>query len=112
MYKATKYLIDHGHKEIGFVGTIELSDNIRDRYFGYLKAMKRIPLPCVKNGYFPTGIWLRCTAKSGCRRICHGFACSSDYTAGLLYDALMKKVWRFRGTFPVSAMTITFTDIL
>ena len=38
-YRATQYLLDRGHKDIGFVGNINQTNSIMDRYFGYLKAM-------------------------------------------------------------------------
>ncbi len=38
---ATEYLIQNGHREIGFIGDINASVSFRDRYIGYLQAMKR-----------------------------------------------------------------------
>lgn len=38
-YEITKYLIDRGHRKIGFVGTIRSTASILDRYLGYLKAL-------------------------------------------------------------------------
>lgn len=38
-YVATKYLIKQGHKNIEFLGTINSSLSIMDRYIGYYKAM-------------------------------------------------------------------------
>lgn len=35
----TKYLIDRGHHKIGFVGSIDMTTSIMDRYLGYMKAM-------------------------------------------------------------------------
>lgn len=37
--EATDYLIQKGHKDIGFVGNILGTSSICDRYFGYLKAL-------------------------------------------------------------------------
>ena len=39
-YMLTKYLIQKGHKRIGFIGDISTTNSIADRYFGYLKALK------------------------------------------------------------------------
>lgn len=39
-YMLTKYLIQKGHKRIGFIGDIGATNSIADRYFGYLKALK------------------------------------------------------------------------
>lgn len=39
-FKATKYLIDKGIKEIGFFGDLEYSLSIKERFFGYQEALK------------------------------------------------------------------------
>lgn len=38
-YEATMFLIEHGHRNIGFVGDIFATTSISDRYFGYYKAL-------------------------------------------------------------------------
>jgi LacI family transcriptional regulator len=38
-YALTQYLIDQGHKKIGFVGDIKSTSSIADRYYGYKKAL-------------------------------------------------------------------------
>lgn len=43
-YCATLYLIDKGHRDIGFVGNINQTSSINDRYFGYLKALQNTGL--------------------------------------------------------------------
>lgn len=42
----TNYLINAGHRNIGFLGTITSTSSIQDRYLGYYKALleKGIPL--------------------------------------------------------------------
>ncbi len=56
-YNATKYLIDLGHKNIAYVSdvTIESASSVRQRYFGYCKALKESGIPInnelVKVGY-------------------------------------------------------------
>lgn len=39
-YLLTDYLIRRGHKKIAFVGNIESTDSIADRYWGYRKALR------------------------------------------------------------------------
>ncbi|WP_027728721.1 LacI family DNA-binding transcriptional regulator [Treponema sp. C6A8] len=40
-YLATKYLIENGHKKIGFAGFLDQKDSvIKERYKGYVKAMQ------------------------------------------------------------------------
>jgi len=38
-FDATSYLIELGHKEITFLGTLKKTSSINDRYLGYYKAM-------------------------------------------------------------------------
>lgn len=38
-YFAANYLISKGHKQIGFVGNVDSTSSILDRYLGYTKAM-------------------------------------------------------------------------
>jgi LacI family transcriptional regulator len=44
-YLATEYLIESGHREIGFLGNIFAAPSFCDRYMGYLKAMALYQLP-------------------------------------------------------------------
>lgn len=44
-YFTTNYLIENGHREIGFVGDISTTAAIRDRYFGYRKALLEQGIP-------------------------------------------------------------------
>lgn len=46
MYHMTEYLIQKGHHDIGYVGSIYASPSIMDRFHGYCKALQenRIPL--------------------------------------------------------------------
>ncbi len=38
-YSITNYLIDKGHKRIGFIGSITATSSIQDRYMGYYKSL-------------------------------------------------------------------------
>lgn len=38
-YAMTNYLFAHGHKKIGFVGTLGATESITDRYLGYIKSL-------------------------------------------------------------------------
>lgn len=40
MYKVTRYVLEKGHRDIAFVGSIYANENIMDRYFGYRKALE------------------------------------------------------------------------
>lgn len=39
-YAMTSYLIEKGHRRIGFVGSVEATSSIADRYWGYRKALR------------------------------------------------------------------------
>jgi len=39
-YMMTSYLIGNGHRNIGFVGSVEATSSITDRYWGYRKALR------------------------------------------------------------------------
>lgn len=39
MYEATRYLLECGHREIGFVGSIMATQSITDRFLGYSRAL-------------------------------------------------------------------------
>jgi len=49
-YLAVKHLIDNGHREIGYIGSIEMTASLYDRWCGYKRAMERHGLP-VKEEY-------------------------------------------------------------
>lgn len=39
-YLLTDYLIKHGHRRIGFVGSVDATNSIADRFWGYRKALR------------------------------------------------------------------------
>ncbi len=92
MYKTTRYLINHGHKKIGFVGTIALNRNIKDRYFGYRKAMTEAGLAIYEE-------WIlddRTLPEQNIRvelpdNLPTAFACASDFSAAYLKKELNKR---------------------
>lgn len=44
-YTITNYLIDAGHRRIGFIGNIVSTSSIQDRYLGYYKALLEHNIP-------------------------------------------------------------------
>ena len=40
MYTMTRYLIEQGHRKIGFVGNADSTNSIMDRFWGYRKALR------------------------------------------------------------------------
>ena len=49
-YELTNYLIQQGHTDIGFVGTVGSTTSISDRYLGYLRRM-------LEEGISPKNEW-------------------------------------------------------
>lgn len=47
-YKITKHLIENGHRDIGFVGSVGVTTSITDRYLGYYKALIENNIPVNK----------------------------------------------------------------
>lgn len=95
MYRSTYELVLAGHREIGFVGTLARTGNIIDRYYGYKKCMRENGLKVLKQ-------WVLSDRKGeneipGIKLPEHlpsAFACSSDYAAAILYDALKERAIR------------------
>ncbi len=93
MYRATQYLIDHGHRAIGFLGTPQISRNIRDRFYGYMKCMDDNALPIHPE-------WILADrnpeneAETGVKlpdALPTAIACSSDFGAAVLMEALLAR---------------------
>lgn len=40
IYELTNYLIEQGHKKIGFVGNVDVTSSIADRFWGYRRALR------------------------------------------------------------------------
>lgn len=95
MYKVTRYLIERGHREIAFVGSIKANENIMDRFYGYKKGMLEAGLHvkkewCMEDRDLDSGEVYIDLPES----IPTAFACNSDLTASRLYDALVERGYR------------------
>ncbi len=44
-YEITQHLIENGHKNIGYVGSIHVTPSIQDRYLGYLRVLLEEHIP-------------------------------------------------------------------
>lgn len=77
IYKATKYLLDHGHKDIVFINTLEYSQSSERKLLGFQKAMEE------------KGIMIK-----------EGWVGQSDYSGQSAYD-VMKEMWE-RGVRPTA----------
>lgn len=52
-YEMTEYLMQMGHREIGFVGTVGATTSITDRYLGYMRALMEQRIEPLKEWRIP-----------------------------------------------------------
>lgn len=93
-YKITQHLIDHGHKEIGFIGSRLGFENISDRFFGYQRAM-------IQNHLNIRDEWIIDDRDLNTGKMYHvlnlpeqlpsAFVCNCDSAAYILYSSLRSK---------------------
>lgn len=98
-YLLTDYLLERGHREIAYVGTLYATQSITDRYLGYLKSL-------MEHGITPPPDYLiPDRAKEGAisgnfteydlpERMPTAFVCNCDLTANLLIQYLERKGFR------------------
>lgn len=88
----TNYLIQKGHKEIAFVGSVNATNSIMDRYLGYLKSLLQSNLP-VRPEYViadrdENDNFIELSLP---KRLPEAFVCNCDETAYHLVEQLKKK---------------------
>lgn len=91
MYKVTRYLLNCGHRKIGYIGQILGNDNLCDRYFGYRKGLAEKGIP-VNEDWLVTGreVIYREFDLSRLASMPTAFVCCSDLVAGFVYDELVR----------------------
>lgn len=95
MYRMTRYLLERGHREIAFLGSLDANDNIRDRFFGYRKALQEWKIPVRSDWVLEDrdintlDITIRLPDEMPT-----AFVCNCDFTAGFLYDMLYEQGYR------------------
>ncbi|WP_026487095.1 LacI family DNA-binding transcriptional regulator [Caldanaerobius polysaccharolyticus] len=102
-YIATKYLIDKGHKEIGFFGEIDFSLSFKERWLGFNEAMRNAglivdPMLNVNPGYCVVENVEQYVLSKNYREVANiiskmdklpsAWVCSNDNAAITLYNAL------------------------
>ncbi len=106
----TEYLIAKGHREIGFLGTLNVTDSINDRYLGYCRAMIRNRLPLRSE-------WRLDDRDAGSgndfelplpEKLPTAFVCNCDAAAGRLIGALAARGLRV----PDDVSVVGFDDYL
>jgi len=106
---AVNYLIDKGHKDIGFIGNIHATMSIMDRYMGFAKSMKMHHLNINDS-------WVISDRKAHDAKIEFelpedlptAFLCNNDHVAYLVVEKLKAKGIRV----PEDVSVIGFDDVL
>ena len=95
-YLLTEYLLERGHKDVAFVGTLHATESITDRFLGFQKAMMERGLSVPKDYVIPDrGVevgtndnYLTLTLP---KKMPTAFVCNCDFTAGILIRNLKEK---------------------
>lgn len=94
-YRLTKMMLEAGYRNIAFVGTIQATSSIRDRFFGYRKALMERRIAVRPEWIIPDRIAF------GADIFVHlpeempeAFFCNCDVTAEILIDELRRKGYR------------------
>ena len=92
MYLMTKHLLQAGHREIAFVGSIEETSSILDRYYGYCRAMREAGILVTEKQVLPDRDAEGKIANSleKLSKMPTAFACNCDSTAYILISLLQK----------------------
>ena len=94
-YRLTSHLIKNGHRTIGFVGSVQATSSIMDRYLGYYRAMLLHDLPICREWQIRdrdsrnTLIPLELP-----ENLPTAFVCNCDMTARMMIDVLQDKGYR------------------
>ena len=94
-YLLTDYLIRNGHRKIGFVGNIEATDSIADRFWGYRKALRENHIEFEskweisdRSQYGKVGDKILYGRKE-----LDAYVCNCDFTANILIQNLEEWSW-------------------
>ena len=106
----TQYLIERGHRNIGFVGTLCATDSITDRYLGFTKAMLEHKLPIREEWILPdrdknTGLSIPIPLPE---EMPTAFVCNCDFTAAAFIHQLQQQGIRV----PMDVSVVGFDNYL
>ena len=97
MYLMTNYLIEHGHRDIAYVGTVLANNSIKDRYCGYYKALMENHIPVREDWIIddraPLGK-MEIDRLSLPEEMPTAFACNCDLVASELIKILAQRGYR------------------
>ena len=94
-YRLTSHLIRHGHRKIGFVGSLKATSSIMDRFLGYYRAMMMNDLQVPEDWIIPDrGINGGLVKPELPEEMPTAFVCNCDMTARIMIDLLQEKGYR------------------
>lgn len=98
-YLLTEYLLERGHRDVAFVGTIYATASITDRFLGFQKAMMERGLSIPKDHVIPDRGQEKGTDENYYeftfpKKMPTAFVCNCDFTAGILIRNLREKGYR------------------
>lgn len=88
MYAVTNYLISMGHRDIRFVGSINSTSSICDRYFGYRRAMVEYGLTVTDDMLIPDRDENGILSVDLPENLPTAFVCNCDLVASLMVNKL------------------------
>lgn len=108
-YNATSFLIEKGHKSIGFVGSLNATNSINDRYLGYYKAILENRLTLREEFCIPdrdkNGQLIELNLPD---QLPSSFVCNNDHVAYLLIRRLIKMGYQV----PEDISVVGFDDVI
>ncbi|MBC8059793.1 MAG: LacI family DNA-binding transcriptional regulator [Clostridiaceae bacterium] len=94
-YEITNNLIEKGHNNLAFVGNLNLTSSIQDRFLGYYKSILEYKLPFrnswIINDRTDDSIWLDISLPE---EMPTAFVCNCDKTAMILIEKLKSSGYR------------------
>lgn len=112
-YFLTEYLIEKGHRDIAYVGTLFATESITDRYLGFYKAMLEHGLTVPEDHIIPDRV-IRDGVEENFQefnlptKLPTAFVCNCDVTASLLIRHLKQKGMKV----PEEVSVVGFDDYL
>ncbi len=92
-YQLTDYLIETGHKRIGFVGSVDATSSIADRFWGYRRALRENNIRFEEDWEIPDRDMRGATYDKLPVDIgnCDAYVCNCDVTAQVMIRSLEDK---------------------
>ncbi len=109
---AVAHLVDHGHRRIAFAGALGLMD-VRERYEGYITALRDAGIPLDSTLFFPTGSQLELDGRAVGRQLAAARLPCTAIVAGTDMNALgiMREVRSAGYRIPEDSAVLGFDDI-